>query len=122
MSMFDFDDIWDDFFVGYTVTRFGAGSKNSEGKWVIGTPEVIAFEGMPPQPLDENDLKKLEDGEKVGSLQKLYTSFPLRTREGAQDADRVTFEGHQHEVIKVDTRDILGNYYKAVIRRVQGDS
>lgn len=122
MSMFDFDEVWGDFFSSYTVTRFGAGAKNNEGKWVAGLPEVITFEGMPPQPLNEKELMKLEDGEKVGTIQKVYTSFPLRTREGAQDADRVTFEGEEHEVIKVDTRDILGNYYKAVIRKIQGDS
>lgn len=122
MSMFDFDDIWSDFFISYSGTRFGPGAKNNEGKWVPGLPEVITFDGMPPQPLTEKDLQKMDDGEKVGSLQKIYTSFPLHGREGDLDADRISFEGEQHEVVQIDTRDIMGNYYKAVIRKIQGDS
>lgn len=122
MIILDFNEIWQDYFVQYQLVTYSAGNTDAEGVWVPGARTLTPFLGMPPQPLDEKDLKKLEDGEKVLSLEKVYTSTPLMPRQGARDADRVIFEGTEYQVYKVDTREILGNYYKALVRKVQGDS
>jgi len=122
MQMFDFDEIWQDYFVQYTKVVYSPGYTDNEGRWIPGARAGTPFLGMPPQPLDEKDLKKLEDGEKVMSLEKVYTSTELMPRQGDRDADRVIFQNVEYEVYRVDTREILGNYYKALIRKVQGDS
>ena len=119
--LFDFNDVWGDQFIPYTLLRFMPGYDNAEGVYVPGTSTSQVIQGVPPQPLNEKELMQFPDGQKIQDIQKIYTSFPVRVRSGEINADRLQFEGGTYEVIKVETRDILGNYYKAVVRKIQGD-
>lgn len=120
--LFDFNQVWGDQFISYTLIRYSAGSDNAEGVYVPGASTTQIIQGMPPQPLNEKELMQFTDGQKTQDIQKIYTSFPVRVRTGEINADRFQFEGKEYEVIKVETRDILGNYYKATVRKIQGDS
>lgn len=120
--LFDFNEVWGDQFISYTLLRFSAGSDNSEGVYVPGGSTSQTVYGMPPQDVDEKTLEQLEDGQKIGDIQKIYTSFHARERDGDVNADRFVFEGFEYEVIKLSTRDILGNYYRVIVRKIQGDS
>ena len=119
--LFDFNQVWGDQFIAYTLVRFMPGYVNNEGVYVPGTSTTQTINGMPPQPLNEKELMQFTDGQKIQDIQKIYTSFPARVRTGDTNADRFQFEGQEYEVIKVETRDILGNYYKATVRKIQGD-
>lgn len=119
--LFDFNQVWGDQFISYTLLRFMPGYDNAEGVYVPGTFTTQAIKGMPPHPLNEKELMQFTDGQKIHDIQKIYTSFPVRVRTDEINADRFQFEGQEYEVIKVETRDILGNYYKATVRKIQGD-
>lgn len=119
--LFDFNQVWGDQFINYTLKRYSAGSDNNEGVYVPGGFSTQIVQGMPPQDVDEKSLEQLEDGQKIGDIQKIYTSFPARERDGDINADRFVFEGHEYEVIKRSTRNILGNYYRLIVRKIQGD-
>lgn len=119
--LFDFNQVWGDQFINYTLIRYMPGYDNAEGQYVPGTSTQQTIQGMPPQPLNEKELMQFTDGQKTQDIQKIYTSFPVRVRTGEVNADRFQFEGQEYEVIKVETRDILGNYYKATVRKIQGD-
>lgn len=119
--LFDFNQVWGDQFINYTLIRYMPGYDNAEGQYVPGTNTQQTIQGMPPQPLNEKELMQFADGQKIQDIQKIYTSFPVRVRTDDINADRFQFEGETYEVIKVETRDILGNYYKATVRKVQGD-
>lgn len=119
--LFDFNQVWGDQFIDYTLIRYSAGADNAEGVYVPGASTTQTIQGMPPQPLNEKELMQFTDGQKIQDIQKIYTSFPVRVRTDEVNADRFQFEGQEYEVIKVETRDILGNYYKATVRKIQGD-
>lgn len=119
--LFDFNEVWGDQFINYDLLRYSAGHDNDEGVYVPGTTTTLTVQGMPPQPLTEKELMQFEDGQKIQDIQKIYTSFPAQVRNGDINADRFQFEGHEYEVIKLETREILGNYYKATVRKIQGD-
>lgn len=120
--LFDFNQVWGDKFINYTLIRYMPGYDNAEGQYVPGASTQQTIHGMPPQPLNEKELMQFTDGQKIQDIQKIYTSFPVRVRTDEVNADRFRLEGQEYEVIKVETRDILGNYYKATVRKIQGDS
>ena len=119
--LFDFNQVWGEQIINYTLIRYMPGYDNAEGQYVPGTNTQQTIQGMPPQPLNEKELMQFTDGQKIQDIQKIYTSFPVRVRTDDINADRFQFDGQAYEVIKVETRDILGNYYKATVRKIQGD-
>ena len=124
--MIDFDSDFGEFFVTWTGFRYQPGGDDDTGAWVPGSTDPISFQAMPHQPVsgEEMQLVQLEDGQKVEDIRKTYTSFPLQTRNGDVNADILVDpkSGDQYEVNSVSDRDTLGDHYKVIIHKLQGDS
>lgn len=123
--MIDFNADFGDLFIPYTGERHSAGADNPlTGRWVPGSLSSISFRGMPTQPVSDTELKlvKLEDGQKVEDVRKIYTPFELFTRRDDSDADLVNVGSDKYQVVQVSPRNQLGGHYKAIIVKLQGDS
>lgn len=125
-TLIDFDDSFGDMLIRWTGQRFSPGYTNDEGVWVDGASQPISFMATPHQPVgsESMQLAKKEDGQLVDDLRKVYTSFPLRSRDESKNPDIITDpdSGLQYEVIRVAQRNRQGGYYKAIIEKLQGDS
>lgn len=123
--MIDFDNDFGDLLIQWSGVRKTAGQR-VDYQWVPGSESPITFMATPHQPVGDTEINlvKLEDGEKIEDMRKLYTSFALQTRKGDVDADALTDpdSGEQYEVRQVSDRDRLGGHYKAIIKRIQWDS
>lgn len=122
--LIDFEADFGELFISYTGERYSAGADDAAGRWVSGTKTPISFEGMPTQPLTNTEmtLVKLDDGQKLEDVRKIYTPFELQSRNGDVDADLVNIGSDQYQVTQVSPRDPLGGHYKVIIVKLQGDS
>lgn len=125
-TLIDFDESFGDMLIRWTGHRFSSGYTNDEGVWVDGASLPISFMATPHQPAgsESMQLAKKEDGQLVDDLRKVYTSFPLRSRDESKNPDIITDpdSGLRYEVIRVAQRNRQGGYYKAIIDKLQGDS
>ncbi len=91
-----------------------------DGVWTpafdAGTPIRIIV----PQPVSANDLQMLEDSEHVRDYLVSWSKTRVMSREGDQDADRITYDGDTYKVMQTDDRSILGRFYRFVMRRLDG--
>ena len=123
--MIDFNADFGDLFISYTGERYSTGADDPlTGRWAPGSLSSISFRGMPTQPVSDTELKlvKLEDGQKVEDVRKIYTPFELFTRRDDSDADLIDVGADKYQVVQVSPRDQLGGHYKAIIVKLQGDS
>lgn len=124
-TLIDFDDAFGDMLIRWSGTRFTDGHANDEGVWVDGASQPISFMGTPHQPAgsESMQLAKKEDGQLVDDMRKLYTSFPLRSRDDFKNPDILVDpdSGLQYEVVRASQRNRQGGYYKAIIEKLQGD-
>lgn len=100
-----------------TLYRKAAGTY-VEGDWSPGAETSSPIRIIVPQPVQENDLLPLPEGEKVSDFRKTWSETLFRTREGDQDADEIEYLGKRYKVFQVDNRDVLGGFYRAIIREV----
>jgi len=125
-TLIDFDASFGDMLIRWTGSRFSPGYTNDEGVWVDGASLPLSFMATPHQPAGSESmiLAKKEDGQLVDDLRKVYTSFPLRSRDESKNPDIITDpdSGLRYEVIRVAQRNRQGGYYKAIIEKLQGDS
>jgi hypothetical protein len=123
--MIDFNSSFGDMFIGYTGERYSEGEDDTAtGRWIPGSKSPLSFRGMPPQPLSgtEVGLVKLEDGQKVEDVRKIYTEFELFVRRGGADADIVNIDSDKYQVTSVSPRHELGGHRKVIVVKMQGDS
>lgn len=107
--------------VDATLIRYGAGSYSDAdgGDWVEGATTETSIRIIVPQPVKSNELDPLPEGEKVSNYRRTYCAEKLRTREGGQDADRLEYpvgSGKRYKIFRVDERDVLGNFYRVIMR------
>lgn len=75
-----------------------------------------------PQPIRENDLNMLEDGEKASDYRVtwVFSDLEIRTRDDKYGADQIIYGGTIYKVMQVDNRDPLGNFRRVVMRAIDG--
>lgn len=107
-----------DEFVSADLLRYADGSY-ADGIWTPGIlADPVSINIIVPQPITSNELQMLTDGEHVKNFRKTYCTDLLRTRNGDQDPDRIIYAGETYEVHQVDERNVLGNYYKVIMRKI----
>lgn len=90
------------------------------GIWVSDAPVETPIRIIVPQPVKENELNPLEEGEKVSDFRKTWAEEVLRTRADYEDADHIRYDGKEYKVTQQDDRNVLGNYYQVVMRFEHG--
>lgn len=103
-----------------TRTRWGAETRDADtGRATRPTPSTTSFEGG-FQPLKGSERKALPEGVRSSVKWKCYTTTDLRTADqhAKTPADRVTYDGEDYTVWKVEKRGLL-DHYKAYLMREQ---
>lgn len=108
----DFADLLED----WTLTTTTAGSVGDYGQWVPGADVVSTIQAVPPQPLNENELRQQEGGEYTSSLEKTYCTTAV------PNGSKMSFDGIDYEVHQSETRSRLGGHHKLILRRIVGDA
>ena len=107
-----------DEFVSAKLLRFPDG-EYADGIWVsgdVGDPIDIFI--IAPQPITEQELQMLTDGEHIKDFRKTYCVDLLRVRKGDKDADRIEYNNVNYEIHNVSDRNVLGDYYKVIMRKL----
>lgn len=88
--------------------------------WVSGAETEVDIKIIVPQPVKENELDPLPEGEGVSDFRKTWTKTHIQTRRDAKDADVIEYPvgGRQYKVFQVDDRDVLGGYYRVIMREI----
>ena len=106
-------------FTTVTVKRRAAGSY-VDGIWTPGAETTPTVSGS-VQPLRSDELKNLPEAQRVRGVRKIYTDSMLQTADEANaiQADRITYDGEDWEVHKIDDHDMNTlAHYKAIIVRM----
>lgn len=98
-----------------TLLRKGAGAY-IDGDWTPDPEVSSAIRIIVPQPVTSNELFPLPDGEKVSNFRVTWCADFLRTRDDGSDPDVIEYEGKRYEIYQVDERNVLGNFYRVVMR------
>lgn len=105
--------------ISVSIIRAGdAGAYDAAGLWVPESAEPDTILILEPQPLTGRDLQNLADGEHVRDYRVTWSATVLNPRVGTRDSDRIVYQGSEYKVISVNNRDVLGGFYKAIIRRI----
>ena len=103
----------------YTVTRYN-GSGYVNGRYVLGTPTTFSLQAA-IQIAKGRDLLILPEGLRDKEIIVLFTTTQLFTAQAqptANDADQVTYNGAQFEVITAEDRSGTGGYFRCFAKRV----
>jgi hypothetical protein len=103
--------------VDATVTP-GAAGTYTDGEWVPASGATVAIRIIVPQPVNENELQMLSDGEHVRNYRKTWTETRVFVRETDEDSDVITYDGKDYKVVQVDNRSVLGNFYRVMMREL----
>jgi hypothetical protein len=88
---------------GYTVTRTAnAGYDPATGDAVDGTITTFSLDPAVVQPYGGRGVVGLKEGRHTENIILIMTSVELLCVSAAFQADRVSFRGEMHEVLKVD--------------------
>jgi len=87
-----------------------------DGEWIPAFEVPVDIRIIAPQPLTANDSQFLPDGEHVRDYLRSWSSVKVYPREGAEDADRIVFDGDRYKVVQADNRSILGRFYAFEMR------
>ena len=109
-----------DLFKPLTITRYGTGSYDANGEWVIGSSSQLVINAC-VQPADDKDKEILDEGERTKQAIKIYADDILLTanEDTKKKADIVTFNLENYEVQKVRNYGVGILYYKAIAVRVE---
>lgn len=98
----------------YTVTRRNSTVVGSDGRADLATATTFPITAS-VQHLTGRDLQRLPEGLRTSERRKLYTTTSLRVV-GAPDV--ISIDSANWEVESIERYDVLGNYYKVLVRRV----
>ena len=103
-----------------TLVKHGVGvySDADGGDWVPGITSNTPIRIIVPQPVKENELAQMSEGEKVSDFRKTYSETPLQTRREGVDADSIIYDGRTYKVFQCDDRSVLGEFYRVIMREV----
>lgn len=119
MNLIDFASDFSDLLIKHSGLRYGAGTKNNEGRFQAGTSASFSFKGTYPQPASQDDMTMLPEGTDVTSSLVLHSVQKLNVVDGNKKADVVIWEGVNYLVMQSNRRNHLGSYYRNLIIKVQ---
>ena len=117
--MIDVSDAFPDFEETVQLIRKTAGSRNSDGDWVDGTPTTKDILGV-VQSLNSNELLVLPEGDRSKETAKIHTKTKLLTANEITKtkADNIKYQDATWNVSAVNNRATVGGYYKAILVRL----
>jgi hypothetical protein len=88
------------------------------GDWVPASGASTPIRIIVPQPVAENDLQMLPDGEHVMNYRLTWSETRVFVRENTEDSDVIVYDGKNYKAMQVDDRNVLGNFYRIVMREI----
>ena len=76
-----------------------------------------------PQPAKANDLKQLQEGEKLSDFLRTYAhkKYEIMPRVGDVASDQILWDGQTYTVTQVARRRELGNFHRIIMRNRGGE-
>lgn len=104
------------------LIRDNTGGTYVEGIYVAPAKDTTDLQMIAPQPIRENDLNMLADGERASDYRVtwVFADTDLHTRTKQHEADIITYDGKIYKVMQVNERDPIGNFRKVFIRDIEG--
>lgn len=102
----------------YTVTR-RSGPSYSAGRRVAPTGSSITIVAS-VQPASGLVVRRLPEGKRNREAMSVFAQTELKSAQAAQEPDLIAIDGGSFEVESVSRWNKLGNYYEAVVLRVDG--
>ena len=108
--------------VSAKLSRANTTGDYSDGEYTPSTRTETDIEIIAPQPIRENDLNMLADGEKASDYRVTWVDadLDLATRQATREADIIIYDGTDYKVMQVDDRDPIGNFRRVVMRDMDG--
>jgi hypothetical protein len=105
--------------IKHSGERFGATTKDANGRAVPAVASPFTFKGTYPQPAGENDLKALTEGSTPSSAIVIHSVQRLNITEGGKKGDVIIWEGERYLVMQSNRRNHLAGNYRNLLRKVQ---
>jgi hypothetical protein len=116
--MSDFSDTIARFATGrYTVTRTPARTYGGDGLVDPASPKTLTIEAS-VQPLRGRELERLPEGLRSSEVMQVFTTTELKTQSTSHEPDVIAIDGESWQVEIVERWKDLGNFYRAVVRKV----
>ena len=111
-----------DLMVDAILDRADAFGTYTDGEFSKSTTTQTPIKIIAPQPVRENDLNMLADGEKASDYRVtwVFSDTELHTRDSKYEADQIIYDGAVYKVVQVNDRDPLGNFKRVVMRDING--
>jgi len=97
-----------------TCKRMSGSYEN--GRFVFDVDKQLSFQGV-VQVAGADDLKVLPEGTRTEEAIKVHTVFPLNSATKTGESDIVIYKSQEWKVYNV-SRAFIGNYYKAICKRI----
>jgi len=117
--LIDFANDFADLLITFDGERFGATTKDSEGRAIAGGLTAFTFKATYPQPASQNDLRLIGEGSLPSSALVIHATTKLNITEGSIKGDIVYYRGDKYFVMQVNERDALAGNYRTLMRKVQ---
>ena len=117
--LINFGETFADLLVTHTGERFGATTKDADGRATASAATSFTFKGTYPQPANENDLRVLVEGSTPSSTIVIHSVEELKITEANIKGDIVIWEGDRYLVMQSNKRNYLAGNYRNVMTKVQ---
>ncbi len=106
-----------DFASDYTVTRYTGVGSYSDGVHVPPASSTLTVKAV-VQPMSGRELERLPEGLRAGEVQVVYSLERLRAKAPNETPDQISIGGASWQVETSEDWQVLGNYYRSVVRKV----
>jgi hypothetical protein len=99
----------------------GAAGAYVNGEWSASYAAPALIQIVYPQPLTQDELQQLPEGERYRNLVQTWTTAAVNVRSGTTDTDKITYDGVTYYVHQVEDRVFPGNFKRVVMRERTAD-
>lgn len=117
--LIDFANDFADLIITFDVERYGATTKNAEGRAVPGVVTNIKIRGTYPQPAKQNDLKKLPEGSTLSSSIVIHCVEPVHITSDGAASDVLLYQGSRYKAVQKNDRSQLAGNYRTLFIKIQ---
>lgn len=94
----------------------GQAGTYTNGEWVPSFAAGVSISIVFPQPLSQEELQQLPEGERVRNFVQTWTKTDVDVRAGTTNGDRITYNGKTYLVYQAEDRTFPGNFKRLILR------
>lgn len=99
----------------------GAAGTYTLGEWVPAYAAGVSIPIVFPQPLTQEQLQQLPQGERVRNFVQTWTKSDIAVRDHTTDSDTITYDGKTYLVHQIGDRIFPGNFKNVILREKTAD-